>query len=98
MGFYLGGKHEKSIDKAIEFLQGYLEKENVKLSKMHTVYFTLKYTMQHMLGGDADWRDALNEVKEEIQLDEQNFEEKLEEILNKFREEIKERIKRGELV
>jgi len=105
LGFYLGGKHEESIEGVIKFLQSYLEKtsqpkvgKKIRLSMLHTVYFALKFSMLRMLGEDRDWKDVLVEVHQELKLDDERFKEKVEEILNRFREEIKEMIKRGELV
>lgn len=98
MGFYLGGTHDKAIDKMLEFIQEYLTKEGVRLSKMHTMYFMMKYTALHMLGEDVNWEDVLKEVQNEIQLNEQDFESKIEEILNRFRTKIVEKIKRGEII
>jgi len=99
MGFYLGGKHEKAIDRMLEFFQDYLDKMKLaKISKMHVTYFTLKFTMLYVLAENPDWRDVLEEVKNEIKMNETEFNDSLEKILNKFREKIIDKIKKGELV
>jgi len=98
MGFYLGGRHEKPIDKFLEFMQTYLGKEGYDLSKMHTVYFALKFTAHHMLGEQKNWKEVLEEVKKDLKQNEVQFEAEVEKILNRFRDIIREKIKRGEMV
>jgi hypothetical protein len=99
MGFYLGGRHEGQIDKFLEFLQGYLKKvAKTNLSKMHTVYFALKYTALHISNENVSWKEVLESVSREIKLDEEQFKAELEKTINPLKQEILEKIKRGEII
>ncbi|RLI75803.1 hypothetical protein DRO97_02435 [Archaeoglobales archaeon] len=100
MGIYLGGKHEEDIDRVLEFLQYYLDKvKSVKLSKMHTVYFALKFTMLGILEKDEkDWEVVFDEVRQEIQMDGLEFTRNVDRLLDEFKKDIAEKIKKGELI
>jgi len=99
MGIFLSGRHDEQIDRLLEFLEGYIWKtERVELGKIHTVYFALKYLALHIRGEKPDWREVLNEVAKECELNKEEFSRNVERLIDELKKDLADKIRRGEVI